>query len=266
MIDELWRAKSAWRRTSVSVFLNVIGMPFDALIAMSVPGIPIWPNLTSMALGVVLLGLLFAVRRKPNLRLIEGVFLLNVVAILIALWFTNSGYAESGRPWVPFQANKLGMLTVALLAPRLWAGALCIAAYAGTAFVQMATFSPSVQLRMALGEPWATLATALFALVLLAYLLRRMNLEQQVARAEAEAAAMQRFARRLLALRDLANTPLQTITFATELARRKHLDLETLFERVDRAVERMQGLDQLFREYEDVLDWDATDQKTTAPG
>jgi len=93
-----------------------------------------------------------------------------------------------------------------------------------------------------------------------------MNLEQQVARAEAEAAAMQRFARRLLALRDLANTPLQTITFATELARRKHLDLETLFERVDRAVERMQGLDQLFREYEDVLDWDATDQKTTAPG
>ena len=53
-------------------------------------------------------------------------FVLNALAIQAALWFTNQAYAESGRPWTPFQPAKLGMLTVSLLAPEPWVGLLCI--------------------------------------------------------------------------------------------------------------------------------------------
>ena len=49
-------------------------------------------------------------------------FLLNNAVILVALWITSGAYAAAPGRWIPFQANKLGALAAAVLAPDLVTG------------------------------------------------------------------------------------------------------------------------------------------------
>jgi hypothetical protein len=235
-------------------------MPMDLAIARGIPGVPLWPGVTSIASAAALLGVLAVRRRRATLTLCNAVFLLNVAAVLFALWFSNTAYAESGRTWVPFQANKLGIVTVALLAPQLWVGGVSIAAYVGAALVQMGTFSEAARSRFALGEPWATIAIGVFAVVLLGYRLRGLALERELAHAHAEVETTRKFAKILLSIRDLANTPLQTITFAVETARTRHDDLEPVLRPVDRALGTLRDLGQRLRQYEATVEWTAAEE------
>jgi hypothetical protein len=244
----------------MGVVLNAIGMPMDLAILRGIPGSRLWPGITSMAIAVVLFGVLLLRRRRPTLPLCDAAFLVNVAAILLALWFSNDVYANSGRPWVPFQANKLGMVTVALLAPEMWVGVLSVGAYAGMALIQMLTFSEAVRGRFALGEPWATIAIGVFSAVLVGYRVRRLALEREVAHFRAESLTTQRFARVFLAARDLANTPLQTITFAAATAREKHPDLEDVVSLIDRSLVKLRELDQLMRDQEAAVSWTSNEE------
>src|SRR5271170_242392 len=103
MSDQEWRDKTAWRNAIVAVVLNIVGMPFELAIVHTVPNAPQWPALASIAAGVVLLGVLFVRRRTPSAAVGNLVFLLNVAAIVTALWVIDLAYASSGRSWVPFQ-------------------------------------------------------------------------------------------------------------------------------------------------------------------
>jgi hypothetical protein len=235
-------------------------MPLDLQIARSIPGVPLWPGVTATAIAAALLGVLLARRKRATLNLCSVVFLLNVLTVLFALRFTNTAYAESGRPWVPFQANKLGMVTVALLAPELWVGIASIVGYIGSALVQMLTFSEAARARFALGEPWATIVIGVFSAVLLGYRIRHIALERNLARANAEVVTTQKFARVLLAVRDLSNTPLQTITLAAETARSRHADLEPVMALVDRSLEKLRHLDTRLREHEAELEWTSDEE------
>src|SRR5689334_8955719 len=118
--DTARRARAAWRAAILAAALNVLGMGIDLLIARSVKGVPLWPNLMSMGASALMLVLLVLGRKKPNRRIAGYAFLLIAAIIILALWFSNAAYAASGQTWVPFQADKLGMVTVALLAPELW--------------------------------------------------------------------------------------------------------------------------------------------------
>jgi hypothetical protein len=255
MTDREWRERRAWRGSIVAVLLNLVGMPIDMLIARSIARAPLWPNVMSILVAAVLLAILVARRHERRVWVANLVFLVSAFTIVTALWFSNRFYAESGRAWVPFQANKLGMLTVALLAPQLWVGLLSIGGYAGAAVAQLATFSAATQARIALGEPWATIAIGAFAAVLFAYRLKRIAVEREVVRAQTEKAAMADFARRLLAIRDLANTPLQTIAFASASARIEHPEIATTLDRIDRAIADIKALDERLRAYERELTW-----------
>ena len=70
------------------------------------------------------------------------------------------------------------------------------------------------------------------------YRLRGLAFERDVLCLQAEAAAEQ-VARDFLRLRDYANTPIQTIVFATELLRARSPDLEPILARIDRAAKRL---------------------------
>ena len=255
MNEAEWRVRAGWRGSMVAVLLNIVGMSVDVLIGRALPRMPLWPNVMSVAVAALLAGVLLARRQTATTRLVHGVFLANVTVILAALWFTNSVYAESGRAWVPFQANKLGMMTAALLAPELWVGLLSIAAFAAVASCQLATFSDAARDAMAIGEPAATLVIGTFAAVLLVHRVRRMALEREVVRAQTEKTAMLTFARAVLAIRDLSRTPLQIITFASAVARIRHPEQGPLWDRIDRAAADIHTLDGRLRDYERVLTW-----------
>jgi hypothetical protein len=177
------------------------------------------------------------------------------VLVAIGLWFSNEQYAAEASRWVPFQANKLGVLTVGLLTPELWVGLASIAAYALSAVVQWQLFDPEVHARAAVGEPIAMLAYTLFGVGVLIQASRRFRMEQDLLRVQHEAASLERLARTLLAVRDYANTPLQTLVMTTELLSAKHPELSTELQLQERALNRLRRLSTLLAPYESQVQW-----------
>jgi hypothetical protein len=244
------RAATAWRSAVVASSLNVIGMAIETAIIRSAPGASVTPALLSIGVGAGLLVALLA--RAPSRALGNAAFILNAVAIVCALWVIDRGFEGSGRSWTPFQEHKLGMLTVAMLAAEVWIGVIGIAIYALASFVQLATFPEAIRHQLALGEPWATVAVGTFATILLAYRVKRGALERDVAVAQAQLQAAQALSRVLLTVRDLANTPLQTIALSVEIARARHPDLGPTCDRVDRSLARLRALGNRLRDVEPV--------------
>ena len=156
------------------------------------------------------------------------------------------------------------MLTVALLTPEIAVGLASIAAYAGSAIVQWMLFAPSLRATLARGEPMATCIFAGFAVVILVVSARRFALERRIVEQQHEAAALEELARAFLAVRDFANTPLQTIESATAVARMLHPEARTQLEQIQRALDKLRTLNQLLSRHEEHLRWHKGDESFDA--
>ena len=264
MTDQDLRARTVWRNAIVAVALNLVGMATELAIRASTPGLPVWPPLLSMGCALVLLGLLIATRRRPSVALGNTVFLLNVAAVLTAFWFLDIAYVSSGRPWVPFQGHKLGMVTVGLLAPELWVGLVSVGAYVVAALVQLGSLEAMAHGKLALGEPWATIVIGLFSGILLAYRMRQNSLVRDMARATAHLEATEQLAKVLLAVRDLANTPLQTIALASASIREVHPDIGRTLDRLDRSLDKLSALDHRLSGHDTNLHWTGREESLDA--
>lgn len=247
--------RNAWRGALVAASLNAVAMPFDLLLARAIPGLPIWPNLLSAAVGAALVVVLIVRRKTTTVRGAAAAFLVNTGATLVALWATSAAWASAGPRWIPFQANKLGALAAALLAPELGSGLVAIGAYVGMVPLRYLTFAAPIAKAFAVGEPWTVLIYGLFGIALLIYRLQGQALERRVLRLYSETAATERLARTFLAVRDFTNTPLQTIELATEAIRQTHPELGPTLDRIDRSVDRLFRLNHTFSAYESHLKW-----------
>ena len=257
-------ARRAWQGAFSAAFLNAVGMSVDFLLAREVPTMPMYPYAMSVLVGIGLMVFLLIRRQRATVRLGSAVFLVNMVTILVALWITNGYWATTGRPWTPFQANKLGALAVSLLAPQLGVGLASIAGFAAMAIGKFYFLDPEIQRGFPVGEPWLILIYALFAGVLLIYRLRGLALEREMLRIQAEAAAAEQLARTFLRVSDYSNTPIQTIAFTTELLRAKTHDLKPTLDRLDRAVEKLTELSHALTRYEDAHKWSPGDESLDA--
>jgi hypothetical protein len=257
-------ARHAWRGAFAAAVLNAAGMSADFLLARAVPTMPIYPYAMSVLVGIGLIVFLLIRRQRATVRLGSAVFLVNMVAMLVALWITSGYWATTGRAWTPFQANKLGALAVSLLAPQLGVGLASIAGFAAMAIGKFYFLDPEIQRGFPVGEPWLILIYALFAGVLLIYRLRGLALEREMLRIQAEAAAAEQLARTFVRLSDYSNTPIQTIAFTTELLRAKTHDLKPTLDRLDRAVEKLTELSHALTRYEDAHKWSPGDESLDA--
>jgi len=257
-------ARHAWQGAFSAAFLNAVGMPIDFFLARNIPTMPIYPYAMSVLVGIGLIVFLLIRRQRATVRLGSAVFLVNMVTILVALWITSGYWATTGRPWTPFQANKLGALAVAMLAPQLGVGLVSIAGLAATAIGKVYFIDPEIQRGFPVGEPWFVLIYALFGAVLLIYRLRGLALEREMLRMQAEAAAAEQLARTFLRLRNYTNTPLQTIAFTTELLRAKHEDLKHILDRLERAGDKLTELSHALNRYENAHKWSPGEESLEA--
>ena len=257
-------ARHAWRGAFVAAMLNTVGLSADFLLARDIPTMPIYPYAMSALVGIGLIVVLLLRRQRATVRLGSAVFLVNTVAILVALWITSGYWAMTGKPWTPFQANKLGVVAVAMLAPQLGVGLVSIAGFAATPIGKFHFLDPEVQRGFPVGEPWFVLIYALFGGVLLIYRLRGLALEREMLRVQAEAAAAERLARAFVRLSDYANTPIQSIAFTTELLRAKTHDLKPTLDRLERAVEKLTELSHALTRYENAHKWSPGDESLDA--
>ena len=256
--------RHAWRGAFVAAVLNAVGMSVDFLLARDIPTMPIYPYAMSVLVGIGLIVVLLICRRRATVQLGSAAFLANIVAILVALWITSGYWATTGRTWTPFQANKLGALAVAMLAPQLGVGLVSIAGFAATAIGKFYFLDPEIQRGFPVGEPWFILIYALFSGVLLAYRLRGLALEREMLRMQAEAAAAEQLARTFVRLSDYSNTPIQTIAFTTELLRAKTHGLKPALDRLERAVEKLTELSHALTRYENAHKWSPGDESPDA--
>lgn len=256
---ELQRARVALRGALVAAVLSALGWPLDMLISAQLPHARIWPSAVIAAASALLGAGLGLFRARITVRGASLAFLANSMLVAIGLWFSNEQYAAEASRWVPFQANKLGVLTVGLLTPELSVGLLSIAAYSLSAVVQWHLFGSEVHARAAVGEPVAMLAYTLFGAGVLIQTSRRFRMEQDLLRMQHEAASLERLARTLLAVRDYANTPLQTLVMTTELLSAKHPELAAELGLQERALRRLRRLSTLFAPFESQVRWTKSD-------
>ena len=258
-------ARHAWRAALAAAVLNATGMSADFLLARDIPAMPAYPYVMSVLIGIALILLLLIRRQRATVRLGSTVFLVNTVALLVGLWITSGYWASTGEAWTPFQANKLGALAVAMLAPELAVGLASIAGFTAIALAKVYFLDPEIQRGFPVGEPWLILIYALFAGVLLVYRLRGLAIEREMLRVQAEATASEQLARTFLRLSDYANTPIQTIAFATQLLKtKKRDDLAEIVGRLERAVERMKELSDALTRYQRAHHWSPGEESLDA--
>jgi hypothetical protein len=259
-------SRYAWRGAMLACLLQAIGMPVDLLLTADLPGVRLWPPLMSSATGVLLAIVLLAYRRRPNVRLATTVFLVNTGVILVALWITSGAYAAAPGQWIPFQANKIGALAAAVLAPGLVTGLISISGFVGMVLLRYLTLPGDQQANLPISEPWAILIYAVFAVAILGYRVHSVSLSRRMFRMRTESVATQRMARTFLALRDFTNTPLQTIELATNIVRKRCPDLGPMLDRIDRSIDRLYRLNHALSMYESHLEWTDDEVSPDASG
>jgi len=254
-------ARHAWRAAFAAAVLNATGMTADFLLARGIPNMPIYPYAISVSVGIALMVMLLISGPHTTVRLGSAAFLVNTAVLLVGLWITSGYWATTGEAWTPFQANKLGALTVARLAPQLSVGLISIAGYTAISLGKFYFLDPAIQRSFPIGEPWLILVYALFAGVLLVYRVRGLDVERDMLRVEAEAAASAQLARTFLRLSDYANTPIQTIALSTELLRSKNCENAIpILDRLERSVARLKELSDTLTRYQKSHRWKPGDE------
>lgn len=237
-------------RTAVlsAAAFNVLGMPL-ALVMLRNSTAPIWPEFFSIGVGLIILG--FSYSAKTQTARLPSLFVLNATAVSFALYFMNAYEYAPGFHGTPFQASKLGTLVASLLAPGFLSGLLAICIHAGSSVFQFLFYPMEIQAAMGDTEPWAIIAFGLAGFVTLIYRFRVTQLLEISYRAQSEAETEKKLASSFLELRDLMNTPLQSIEISATLLKEKGGADPELLRLLQASCEKLRKLNDLLKKYEE---------------
>lgn len=251
-------AAEAQRAAVVAAVLGVIGTGISVFGFWSISG----PHLRAVqALGIVTSsGALWLLRslRPPTSRTTSHLlFLLVLLPTVVMTWMVDDARAARGAFWVPYEPNKLSVLTLAIISPPGWPiGMIAILLFLGSAVLHHMMLADEIRARMSAGEPFGIIAYSVFALVMLGFRQRAYTLRSELEHERSDKLTLERVARVSLALRDLANTPVQTL----ELVRQRLLtdDPQLLLqtERMGRALERLRRLNDILEPYQSSVIWE----------
>jgi hypothetical protein len=248
--------RDAWFGATVAALFNVLGMLLEAAIVRKTPGVSGQPAAVSAFVGLMILVVLFIRRKTPSVKWAAVLYLVNATSVVTVLLFTNRQFAVSEANWVPFQADKLGCLIAAMVAPGFWVGLLSILAHALGPLLQFEFFFPAeLKAQVAPAEPWPILAFGLAGVLALVYRFRRAQLEQEMARIQAQNLAIKRIANAFLNIRDLMNTPLQVIEISIGLLRDSNQPPRPILDRIDRAAQSLREINSVLVQHEREIEW-----------
>jgi hypothetical protein len=238
-----------------AALVNVLGDLVGIQIAHE-QSAPLWPSAMASAVGALVVLILFATRRHTTTRLTSALFLLNSASVTAAFALTDPVVVQQSPLWAPFQAEKLGALVAALLAPSFFTGVITILGHVLTPLIQLQTFAPEIRQHFAQAEPWTVVAFGVVAILLLGFRFARARLEDKVVAAEAEVRATRDLAQKIMAIKDRLNSPLQTLDIGMALLRPRGAadpELADLVERLDRAVASLATTSRALAKYEPML-------------
>ena len=246
--------RHAWWGTVLACSLSTLGLAVE--IAVGRGALPHWRGLLVGAgtLGAVLTGILIGRRKLTTVATASLFFAIDVVIVLAVVWVLNPA-TPGGRSWSLLQADRLAVLGVAMLAPSVWVGISSILGFMAVAGARYLMAAAATRGNFLTGEPGIILLYGVFASALLIHRVRRLAIEREILQVHAEAALAERLAQAFLAVRDFANTPIQTIAISVEVLRARCPELAPTLDRIARSVGRLTELAQLLRAYESHLTW-----------
>jgi hypothetical protein len=248
----------AWFGATVAALFNALGMFIELLMVRKIPGISKGPAVISAMFGLLLFSALYLRRRTPSVKWAGVAYVLTTISVATGLLLINLQFAQFEKNWVPFQANKLGCLVAAMIAPGFWVGLFSIVAYCVSAILQIEFFfPPEIKAQTASIEPWPSLAFGVAGILALVYRFRRAQVEHELARTLAQNLAIKRLAKVFLNIRDRMNTPLQVIELSVDLLRNSDLPARPILDRIDRSVEHLREINSVLVRHEKEIEWEA---------
>jgi hypothetical protein len=194
--------------------------------------------------------------RPPRHGVGNVIFLLSLLPALVIVWLVDEGRAAEGLRWVPYEPTKLSALAMGLVAPPAWwVGASAVLLFIGSGLLHHVVLSQQIRSRMVSVEPWGLIAYGVFALVMLAFRYHRNSLQAELERERAERLAVEKVADVALALRDLANTPTQTIELIRHQLATQDERTAALAEHLRRALDQLLRLSALLSRYAQAVSW-----------
>jgi hypothetical protein len=251
--------KHDWYGPAVACALSATGMSLEVVFVRSIQGVPWWPNVLCAGLALVLLVLMLAGWRSRRFTAVA--FVAINLAMVAAFWITDDRLVTVLPHWTPFRPHQIGVLAVALLAPPgLWAGVVSQVAFLFGAVGHYYWFDAATRARLPVGTAWVTVAYGVAGVTLLVYRLRSIAAERARVRSQSEAAALEQLARSFLALRDLANTPLQTLEVGMDLLQpgADAVERRVVIERMRRALDRLRQSCRVLSSFDEHVRWDAS--------
>ena len=149
------------------------------------------PWLALAAFSGACLGLVLIVPRLPR-RAALIVFAAEAVFALALIWMTAEMLAATGRPFAPFNGDKILALLVAIFCPSLLLGTVLIGLAIISPLLQWGLWGPEVRSQMPELEPYQTLVVAASAIVFLHVRRRHARRVQELTRIAADTIALER--------------------------------------------------------------------------
>jgi hypothetical protein len=255
--------RQAWRSALWSSGLDFGSGALGTLAFWPLSDMPIWPTVQFGVVGGVLLVVLLLWRRAP--RAVCLVLLsINFASALVTSLAGMQALMTRGVASELFQSIKISFIVIAILSPSVWLGLAWMGIFAVAPVIEFYLWTAPMQAAAPPGEPWFAVIYAGIGAVLLLYRHRGLRLERTLSDVRAERLTMQRLAHVALALRDLSNTPLQTLTTGVGLLRHKVAAEEKVLASMDRALARLQELGGVLKSFEEPIEWKPHDESFEA--
>ncbi len=209
-------------------------------------------------MGIALGVLVFVIKRRKRITdvLTGSCFII----VVLPFFVTSTLYHFEGLRLlnvVPFLGQKLFFLALSVLVVGpYWINVGLMLGFAVQSVIFWVIASGAERaMFLAAAEPWATILYASVAGCLLAF--RRDHLEtiDRLTQLNARSEVLEQMARIFLSVRDLANTPLQSLEISIGLLEQKHPSAEDLTKRIEAAVRKLGALNTIFRYYEGTVTW-----------
>lgn len=238
-------------RLAVAVAAGFNASGFMLLLATEYgDGVPFRPQIASASVGIMILLGLWTAGERVSRAAVNALYIVNTVSVAIALWILYEFYSSHIDHWVAFRPTQLGTLFTAMIAPSFVLGLFGIGLHGGAALIQFALFSDAVKSRFSEGEPTATLGFALAGLFILILRFRSLIVLHRYHLSRAEAEATRMVALNSLYIRDLMNTPLQTLMASISLLEAKGPTDRELIEKCNRAIDQLSRLNKVLNDHE----------------
>ena len=253
--------KEAWRSAAWSSAIDVI-VGGSALIAIGVSSrMEIWFIAQFVAVGALVMAVLVVWKHAPRAACL-ALLSLNFASALLAVWAGAEAQSSLGDVSEPYHALVVSLLMVAILTPSVPLGAVWITAFALLPIVETWTWPAEIVRRLPTGEPWLTASFGVAAMGILLYSRRNVRLARELSAVKGERLAAERLASMALSVRDLANTPLQTLTSGLSLLRMGHAPMAAVLDPMDRALAKLSMLRRALGRFEQHLEWHPQDESS----